>query len=444
MIKGRSLTRQLLAWVLGALVLVWASFILVGYKTGEHEADELTDGHLASVAHLLLRQHDGRFDVGADRLNGRDLHNLKSHDYQQSMSVVIWGANGQVLTHTGEAPLPPFDRAEGFATLMLGTPPTAWRTFSRVDPGGEGRKVTVLLSERERDALARDIAEQVAEPGFWLLPVVALALGWAIRRGLLPLRDLSRDVGALDVHEATPLSTQPHVEFKPVVDSINTLVERQHAALVRERELSSEMAHELRTPLASLSLHTSLLRSARDEAEREAALARIEHDAQRANHVVHHLLALARASRTQMAESAQPLDLTALARGVVGEHAQSAHESGHELALEGEAPFPIKGHAMLLELALRNLIENALSHTPRGTVVEVQLDAAARWLQVCDNGVPAVEKLPLDTPASRRLSLGLGLGHRVVEKIAAIHNARFEPAPPPVGFTTCYRISFAA
>lgn len=441
---GRSLTRQLLAWVLGALVLVWASFIAVGYKTGEHEADELTDGHLASVAHLLLRQHDGRFDTGADRLNGRDLRDLKSHDYQQSMSVVVWDAGGQVLTHTGEAPLPPFNRAEGFETLTLGTPATAWRTFSRTDPGDGGRKVMVLLSERERDALARDIAEQVAEPGFWLLPVVALALGWAIRRGLLPLRDLSRDVSALDVHEATPLSTQPHVEFKPVVESINTLVERQHAALKRERELSSEMAHELRTPLASLALHTSLLRSARDEAERDAALARIEHDAQRANHVVQHLLALARASRTQMAESAQPLDLTALARSVVGEHAQSALDSGHELALVGDAPFPIEGHAMLLELALRNLIENALSHTPRGTVVEVQLDAAQRWVQVCDNGVLSGAALATGTPDSRRLSLGLGLGHRVVEKIATIHNARFAPAEPPAGFTTCYRISFAA
>lgn len=441
--RGRSLARHLLAWVLGALVLVWASFVAVGYQTGMHEADELTDGHLASVAHLLLRQHEGRFDAAPAAINGRHLRDLKSHDYQQSMSIVVWDASGRVLTRTGEAPVPPFSQEEGFATIALGSPPAAWRTFSRWDPADHGRKVMVLLSERERDDLAQDIAEQVAQPGFWLLPVVALALGWAIRRGLMPLRDLSRDVGALDVHEARPLSTQPHVEFKPVVDSINTLVARQHAALVRERELSSELAHELRTPLASLTLHTSLLRSARNDDERAQALSHIEADAQRANHVVSHLLALARASRTQMAESAQPLDLAELARRVVGDYAQAALDSGHELALVGEGPWTLPGHAVLLELALRNLVENALSHTPRGTVIEVQLDPKARWLQVCDDGAPGSPALPEGVSAARRLSLGLGLGHRVVEKIAGIHNARFEAATPPAGFRTCYRISFA-
>ncbi|MBX3621129.1 MAG: sensor histidine kinase N-terminal domain-containing protein [Rhizobacter sp.] len=433
-----------MAWVLGALVLVWASFVAVGFRTGVHEADELTDGHLAGVAHLLLRQHQGRFDTDGGSTTGVDLADLKSHDYQQSMSVVIWDDEGQVITQTGEAPLPPFTAQEGFATLSLGAPPTPWRTFSRWDPGDHSRKVMVLLSVRERDDLAEDIAEQVAQPGFWLLPVVALALGWAIRRGLLPLRDLSRDVSALDVHEAKPLRTQPHVEFKPVVDSINTLVERQHAALVRERELSSELAHELRTPLASLTLHASLLRGARDEAERAQALSRIEHDAQRANHVVSHLLALARASRAEMAESAQPLDLIALARTVVGDYAQAAFDSGHELALVGDGRFMLAGHTVLLELALRNLIDNALSHTPRGTLVEVQLDPLARWLQVCDNGTPVSGLAPVEGAAPRRLGLGLGLGHRVVDKIAAIHGAHFEQVPPPEGFRTCYRISFPA
>jgi two-component system sensor histidine kinase QseC len=306
---SRSLMRHLLAWVLGALVLVWLSFVIVGFRTGVHEADELTDGHLASVAHLMLRQHEGKFDParrGVNASGSTEFAELRSHDYQQSMSVVIWDADGDVVTQTGEAPLPAFTPNEGFANLSLGAPPMIWRSFSRWDPNDHSRKVMVLLSVRERDDLAEDIAEQMAQPGFWLLPVVALALGWAIRRGLNPLRDLSRDVSALDVHDAQPLRTQPLQEFKPVVDSINTLVARQHAALVRERELSGELAHELRTPLASLTLHASLLRSAVDASEREQVLGRLEHDALRANHVVSHLLALARASRTELAGACPP------------------------------------------------------------------------------------------------------------------------------------------
>lgn len=442
----RSLLRHLLAWSLAALVVVWGSFILFGLRTGVHEADELTDGHLASVAALLLSEHDGHFEEKRD-VGATVPADLKRHDYQQSMSVVVWDRSGKVITHSGEAPLPPFTPDEGFADLRLGDPIEHWRSFSQWNGPQHERKVTVLLSVKERDELAWDIAEQMAEPGLWLLPAIALALGLAIRRGLTPLYELSQDVQELDVTRGEPLKNRhPHAEFASVVRSINELVERQHAVLARERQLASELAHELRTPLAALALHARTLRGPTDPGERERALERIEHDALRAGHVLSQLLALARASRAELAESAQPFDLAELATRVVGEYAQPALESGHELALESAQPFPVTGHPVLVEVALRNLLDNAIGHTRRGTLVEVQLDAAARWLQVCDNGaspptVPGGEAS--DGTAPPRLTLGLGLGHRVVEKIAAIHHARFATAPPPGGFTSCYRLSFA-
>jgi len=444
-IRRRSLLRHLLAWTLGALLIVWASFVIVGFRTGVHEADELTDGHLASVASLLLSRRDGRFVAGSASPGSAPRAELKGHDYQQSMSIAIWDADGRLLTHSGEAPQPPFSTGEGFADLQLGTPPAAWRTFSRWDaaqPPAQRRKVMVMLSVKERDELAEDIGEQVTEPGLWLLPVIALALGLAIRRGLSPLHELSRDVRALDVHQPTPLPARhPHEEFEAVVASINTLVERQHAALMNERQLASELAHELRTPLSSLSLHARLLRESPGEAERANSLAHIEREAQRAAQVVSDLLALARASRTELDEAQAALDIAELSARVVAEYAQPAMDAGHELALVGDGPFKRVGHAVLLELALRNLIENALHHTPRGTLVEVQFDAASGWLQVCDNGTShATSGLGADKPQAA----GLGLGHRVVEKVANIHNARFAAVPAPAGFSTCYRIEFGA
>jgi two-component system sensor histidine kinase QseC len=158
------------------------------------------------------------------------------------------------------------------------------------------------------------------------------------------------------------------------------------------------------------------------------------------------LLALARASRTEMAEAAQPLDLAELAGRVMADYAQPALDSGHELALAGPAAFPMTGHPVLLELVLRNLIDNALGHTPPGTLVEVQLDADRRWLQVCDNGAhrPQAALAAAAEPVPASLTLGLGLGHRVIEKVAAIHNAGFARVAAPGGFTACYRLTFAA
>ncbi|WP_395058476.1 histidine kinase dimerization/phospho-acceptor domain-containing protein [Polaromonas sp.] len=437
----RSLTLSLMAWAMGALLVVWGGFVVLGYQTGIHEADELTDGHLASVALLQLAQNPGPVSARGDAGSLPGLASLKSHDYQRSMSVVVWNGAGQVLQRTGEAPELAFNVREGFETLQVGSPAVGWRAFSRWDGPDRQKKVTVLLSVRERDDLAQDIAEQIAEPGFWLLPVVALALGLAIRRGLRPLYALARDVNALDIHQPAPLRS-PHQqrEFTAVVNSINTLAARYQAAVSHERELASELAHELRTPLASLTLQAHALRESTTGAAHDALLVQLERDALRAGQVLSNLLALARASRTELVETMQSVDLDAVARAEVAEFGQAALDSGHELALSSPGPFVLTGHPVLLGLVLRNLIENALSHTPVGTSVEVQLDPHARWLQVCDTAIQESATPALN--AKRHHSLGLGSGHRVVGKIAAIHGAKFEEAHPPAGFNRCYRVVF--
>ena len=436
--KRRTLLGHLLAWVLCALALVWVGFVAIGLTTGVHEADELTDGHLASTASLLLSQRTNEF-VGS-RDAGPPTPDLKRHDYQQSMSVVVWDSQGRVLSRTGDAPEPPFDASEGFATLELGQPAQAWRTFARWDSPSHGRRLMVLLSIDERDDLAWDIAGQVAEPGLWLLPVVAVALGLAIRRGLRPLGRLSNDVAALNIQAGEPLQTDHrHEEFRAVVESINTLIVRYQGAMARERQLAGELAHELRTPLASLALHAQSLQGTLSDAEREQALARIASDSLRAGQVLQHLLTLARASRAELNEAAVTFNVVPVAARVLAEYAQPALDGRHELALTGDAELMVTGHELLLELALRNLVENALGHAPPGSVVWVTIDRGEAWLQVANVHAPAGVATTRDgMPISR---LGLGLGHRMVEKVAAIHGASFAEVPSGNALR-CYRITF--
>jgi len=462
--RQRSLTWLLLCWTLGALVLVWGSFVFMAYQTGVQEADELTDGHLASVAALLLNLAPGRAVDSARATRRTDMPWLKAHDYQQSLSVAQWDATGRLLTHTGTAPLPAFETPEGFADLRLGSPDApAWRAFSQWDAERE-RKVMVLLDLQERDDLAEDIAGQMIEPGLWLLPVVALALGLAVRRGLRPLYSLSHDVVALDVAGTQRLAARtPLREFAPVVASINTLLDRQQAVLSRERRLANEVAHELRTPLSSIVLNADALARGLPPEQHAQALDRIGRDALRAGHVLDQLLALARTSRTRLQE-AEVVDLAALARQVSAEYAQAAWEHGGSIAVAAPSPAVLHGNAVLLELAMRNLLENALRHTPAGTRIEVQVGvgtppdadadrgldgdaeggaeagadaASAAWLQVCDDGARA------GTPACPPPVDSLRLGHEIVTRVAQVHGGRFGPAPAPAPFTTCWRIVLA-
>ncbi|MGP1680945.1 MAG: two-component sensor histidine kinase, partial [Giesbergeria sp.] len=171
---------------MGALVLVWGCFVFLAYRTGIEEADELTDGHLASVAVLLLGIQGLNTTEQTPQVLRLRQEGLRNHDYQQSFSVLVWDAQGELRWRSGDAPALAFDAAEGYATVVAGQEQLAWRSFSQWNRE-HTQKVAVLLLIEERDALARDIADQMIEPGLWLLPVVALALGLAIARGLKPL-----------------------------------------------------------------------------------------------------------------------------------------------------------------------------------------------------------------------------------------------------------------
>ena len=155
--KRGSLTHRLLLWSLGALVLVWGCFVVLAYRTGVNEADELTDGHLASVSALLLNLGVPATMAPVREARSVTLPELKNHDYQQSLSVVQWNAQGQVLLRFGDAPQPAFSADEGYASLGLGPAGGHWRSFSQWDKA-RSTKVMVLLDLQERDQLAHDIA----------------------------------------------------------------------------------------------------------------------------------------------------------------------------------------------------------------------------------------------------------------------------------------------
>ena len=463
--RQTSLTRRLVFGVLAALLLVWAGFVMVGYRTGIHEADELTDGHLAGTAALLLaldlppfaepvREPNRQANLDVARSS---LASLKQHDYQFSLSVLVRDAGGHLLARSGDAPLPAFTGRDGFADLQLGAPASAWRSFSRWD-AARSRQVMVLVKVEERAELAEDVAVQLAEPGLWLLPVVALALGAAILRGLQPLQALSRDVAQLEADKAARLPARhPYREFNSVVRSINRLLAQQQAALERERQLAGEIAHELRTPLASIALQAASLRGVLTAEAQAAALQQIGADALRAGHVISQLLALARTGPAGMQQSPVRLDLAALARGVVAGHAQAAWQGSHPLSVQGPEHLEISAHPLLLELALRNLIDNALQHSAQGAVVCVRWgsDAGAAWLEVCDGGQGPGKQATAPTPSAERL----GLGHKIVSRVMDVHGGSFAqrasatPADPSFQtdqldplehFNSCYRLCFPA
>jgi len=175
-------------------------------------------------------------------------------------------------------------------------------------------------------------------------------------------------------------------ELQPVTRAIDGLLARVHDALLRERTLTADAAHELRTPLAALRLQAQVARRSRDRAERETALDELLAGTDRAARMVDSVLTLARLDAragTQIGKSR--LDLARLARLVIDELRPRAQARGIDIALEGQAG-TLLGDEDALAIALRNLLGNALRYARSRILVRVGGIGDMVSLTVLDDG----------------------------------------------------------
>lgn len=432
----RLLRHYLLRWTLGVVLVVWLAVVAQAWSTAFREARKFSDGQMVAVARLWLAASP----TGTVRPlppEGADL----AHEFLQDVAVLAWEGGRLVSDTHGLAPgldataLP----VSGFSTVEVRAPglPPSWRTFSvETGEGAARRRVVVLMDMAQRHELGKDIAEHVAQPALLLLPLVLLLLWWTVRRGLRPLDKLSSEVAALDGFAGQRLDTAHRFsEFASTVTAINALVDSLQTRAQREREFASDVAHELRTPLAALALQA---RAAQHDASPQR-LAQLEREALRAGRILHQLLDLARAQRNSGGgEDHAPVALGEVAAGLVAAHAPTAHASGHDISLQQpDEPVRVKAQPMLLELALRNLVENALRHTPAGTqvVVAVWRDADSAGVSVSDDG-----RRPGAEVARPAESGGLGLGLRLVQRIAEQLGARLETDQGEAPMTTRFSL----
>lgn len=433
-----SLRRYLLSWALGVLVVVWLMLIAFAWSTAFREARYFSDGQMTAVAKLWLTATPFRLDPHAPAV-APDLQ----HEYLQDVAVLAWDDGRLVVdTHGMAGGVDPKSLpAQGFTTLKVNVPGLMpeWRAYSaQAVQDGRTQRVVVFMDLKQRHELGKDIAEHVALPALLVLPLVSLLLWWAIRRGLRPLDRLSSDVAALDGFAGQRLDTRHrHREFASTVAAINALVDTLQTRAQREREFASDVAHELRTPLAALALQA---RAAQHEPSPER-LTQLEQEALRAGRILLQLLELARAQRSAIT-GALPMAsgtvaLGELAARLIAAHAPAVYESGHELSLtQPDEPVTVPAQPMLLELALRNLIENALRHTPAGSqvVVAVWQTDGEKGVSVSDDGQRA-HAAPMAAEHG-----GLGLGLRLVERIAEQLGARLERDRGEIPMTTRFTL----
>jgi two-component system, OmpR family, sensor histidine kinase QseC len=445
--------RGRLRWmIIAVLIAVLLPLGLYSYRSTLKETRELLDGRLAQSARTLdvLIQNGG-----ADALRkpgqaplivpiiGRQAEEQLMHGrtYESEVGYQVLDMHGQMhLTTANLQQLPlPHTLISGFENYFFEE--HGWRVFTLVDDANG-----VVIRMGERDDSRRDITHALSvDLGLTQLiglPLLALLVGWAVGRGLRPLQRLTKALASRAPGSRQPvqLDRAPQ-ELQPVVDALNSQFERLEDALERERRFSADVAHELRTPLASTMIHLDTAMSGDMPAETKATLISAQSGLARLARRIEQLLALARLEAGAAAGQRGEVDLVVVAMNVIDELAPLLGESGVDFAfLEHEPSLKVQGYEAALAALLRNLIENAMHHVPDRGQVQLSLERYAdkAIIEVVDNGpgIPAERRASVFARFHREASSsgdGYGLGLSIVQRAAQLHSATIELLDAPFG-----------
>jgi two-component system OmpR family sensor kinase len=362
--------------------------------------------------------------------------------FQQSASGATSGETCLSTCYSTTLPTLPKNLAAGTITTIKASNTGIRYRVSTTARNGSGvlRGAAVPLTEADTTLHRLLRIEGMVIAGI-LLALGALAW-WLVRIGLRPLERIGVTAGSIAAGDLSRRvdPAEPRTEVGRLGLALNRMLERleeafakQRASEDRLRTFLADASHELRTPLASIRGYAELFRigAARDPADTEKAMSRIESEAARMGVLVEDLLTLARLDevRDQIRED---VDLSRLAGDAVDDARATAPDRDIDLRASGRVTVPGDPHQ--LRQVFANLLRNALVHTPAGTPIEVDVrrDEASGSvvLEVRDHGpgLPTDENDALferfwrAESGRERGKAGSGLGLAIVAGIVSAHH----------------------
>jgi signal transduction histidine kinase len=299
-----------------------------------------------------------------------------------------------------------------------------------------GPVAVAVAHSSDADAIAVAMLKFFARRIAWMIPLFALATlligAWSIRVGLRPLAAISRRASQIDPRSddvRLPTDGLPS-ELLPLVQAVNLAIDRLQEGFAVQRRFTANAAHELRTPL-------TMLTAGLDELPDGHAVVKLRADVARMNRLVAQLLRVARLDAIPVNVASQ-VDLCRVAEQVVEYLAPWAISQERTIGLEapGQAVV-VSGNAEEMSDAIRNLVENAVLHTPQGTEVMVGVSAdGAVTVNDQGAGVSSEEKAHIFRRFWRGRGVttpGAGLGLSIVAEIIRLHGGTVEVLDAPGG-----------
>jgi two-component system OmpR family sensor kinase len=402
-----SLRGRLFTGLTAMVAVTCAAAGIFAFRHAFDEAIEMQDATLTQVAALAI---DGRFDrhMSPSTSSGVDANNRL---------VIEELAARKDNTSQGDA-LSMLD--DGLRDVTRGR--ERWRILIRTR--SDGSRVMVGQPTSVREEIATDSALHIIVPLAILIPFMLMVIAFLVQQSLRPMTVLADKLDARradDLEELEP-GEAPR-ELQPFIASINRLLRRIHGMVDRQRRFVADAAHELRTPITALMLQAENLNQVELPRESLERLDALKQGARRTKHLLEQLLTLARHDF----EQARPTTIASLdscAREVVADLLSEATEKGIDLGFDQIEPCEVAAEPLMIEVLIRNLLDNAVRHTPRGGRIDISIgrenEAAILTIEDTGPGIPAGDLERIFEPffrGSRHLGDGSGLGLSIVRRI---------------------------
>ncbi len=402
---------------------------------------------LALLAAIVFAVTHAAFARQLDSMVSNEAQDLREEFAQGGESELAADIATREASHSSSRMLYAVFAPDGRRTagsLQIERPRLGLRPIDFYDPRegpDRARAITVDLSPSERLVVAVDSdwlegIERIVVAVFGLAFIVLLIVGFGgavllgsyLQRRLNSISSSAEAIIGGDIRRRMPIGPR-NDEFDQLAATLNRMLDRIEGLLENLRQVSSDIAHDLRTPLARL----------RNRLEREVAAPGSESpltDAVRQlDEVLSLFAAILRVAEVESGETRRhfaAVDLTFLLTELAESYAAAFEDDGRVLSWKIDAGLRVQGDSDLLAQAVVNLIENAQRHTPAGTSVRLAASAKSKIIriEVADDG-PGVPKSELTNVTRRfarlevsRNTEGHGLGLSLVRAVAELHDGR--------------------
>ena len=419
-----SLQGRLAAAIGLGLAVVWIATALITAQVLRYEMDEVSDSSLQETGQRVLQL--AVVDIASREEEGISQRIAALQSHEELFTYLVRDAAGRILLQSHAAvaaDFPPY-AATGFDQTAT------HRLYFDAAMKGE---ITIAIAEplTHRAEVAGETLWALALPLLALIPLGLLGCVVLVRRTLRPVRDFSAALATRGSGDLSPVLSGPLPdELVPMAQAVNQVLARLRRTLEAERSFTANAAHELRTPVAAALAQTQRLMVETKGTAAGQRAADIEASLRRLNRMAEKLMQLARAEGGQMRVVAAQ-DMCMVLRLVVDDFA--ADRGRLAVRMDGAVLSDIDADAFAI--LARNLIENALKHSPKASAVQVTLAEGA--LRVV-NGGPAIAPDVLDNLTARFArgstdAMGSGLGLSIARAIADGAGGRLRLLSPAVG-----------